>query len=163
MSKYPKWKILKLDEYTGPLSNKVFAFLDDLSTPPPSAYDVLGDAYNPRQLTEKDVASVFQDIGSRAGHDSDHPELAKAVCKHISKMHEVKKPWTLEEKEEYIRLEIEGLQKLHKEFGHLPIPSFLDVVKDREKDMEIFRHRAKVKKEEQSEEARQAILRKQRK
>ena len=33
LTKYPKWKLVKLDNYTGRLNNGVFQFLDELKIP----------------------------------------------------------------------------------------------------------------------------------
>lgn len=137
---YAKWRIKKLDEYVGPLNNKVFQFLDEL----------------PQQvLTVEEVVDVFSDIGSRAQLTHENKDLAAATFKHTSMLGTLNKPKNEIEAEERWEKEKTSLLSIHKEFRHLGlIPSFADVIEIREKDQEARRERTRQKKEKEKAEAK---------
>jgi hypothetical protein len=52
LEKYPKWKLLSIDNYTGGLNNNVFKFLDELRPPPEDPYSELGYDKERKQLPD---------------------------------------------------------------------------------------------------------------
>jgi hypothetical protein len=144
LSIYPRWRIEKLDHYTGYLNNDVFKYLDELPVPP---------------ITKDEVYNIFNSqLQLEPGENKD---LGEATIEHILMLGDLKKPTNPKEAEAHWAKEKASLMNLHKQFAHLNLkPSFEDTMYSREEDQQARRKREAAKIEEEKK-IKDEILRKQ--
>jgi hypothetical protein len=87
---YPKWKLSKLGEYTGNLSNKVFEYLDAISRPEETyypqeeiGYKQLPDSDNYTKQEKECGAKLFKGISEIMAN----PDIGKTAKQRISELH----------------------------------------------------------------------------
>ncbi len=68
LRKYPKWKVRELGDYSGPMNQKVFEYLDALHPPMQKA------------------SEVFEDLGYKRLPGPDYPDIATDVRKYIESL-----------------------------------------------------------------------------
>ena len=64
--KYPKWKLDMMGEYTGPLNNQVFEYLDSISSRQTETYEPYEDLGYQRQLPDHgNVSKIEKECGAK--------------------------------------------------------------------------------------------------
>jgi hypothetical protein len=70
LAKYPRWKLDKLGEYTGPLSNKVFEYLDGIFSRQTETYESPREeqGYKKQLPDHKDYSKLERECGKKLLH-----------------------------------------------------------------------------------------------
>ena len=102
LAKYPKWKIDRLPDYTGPMNNNVFKFLDEVHAEPENVREALG--YNTNQIPESTTP------------EDKRLQIARDFREHIDKIMN----WT-GDRESRLDFEWRSFQHLDAKYPHLNI------------------------------------------